>query len=132
MTTKTLLTASAVFLAVLGIVCTFIPQELLGFMGIDAPDEVVLLVQIIGALYLGFATLNWMLRSTPMGGIYGRPLGMSNFLHFVVAGIPILRAGLTDGQSPVIWILAGGYALLALGFGWVLFTGSPARKEAAV
>ncbi len=132
MTTKTLLTASAVFLAVLGVACTFMPQELLGFVGINPIEEIVVVVQVIGALYLGFATINWMLRSTPIGGIYGRPLAMSNFLHFVVAGIPIVQTGLSGSEFPAMWILAGGYALFALGFGWVMFAGSPAKKEATV
>lgn len=70
MRTKILLTSSAIFMAVLGMLSTFMPQEILEYYGSYREGEkfVVPVVQIAGALYLGFAILNWTARSSLIGG----------------------------------------------------------------
>ena len=56
---------SAAFLAMLGVGITFLPQELLAHVGAPSDHTVILLIQMLGALYLGFAVLNWMSRIKP-------------------------------------------------------------------
>jgi hypothetical protein len=45
---------SAAFLAMLGVGITFLPQELLAHVGAPSDGTVVLLIQMLGALYFGF------------------------------------------------------------------------------
>lgn len=79
------------------------------------------LAQVAGALYLGFAFLNWMARSILIGGIYARPVAVGNLLHFLAGALALGKQAPTVG-SPLLWVLAGVYTLLAALFGWVTFT----------
>ena len=58
MNTRLLMRASAVFLGVLGASATFLPQEILAHAGTPAVGSGVVLIQMAGASYLGFALLN--------------------------------------------------------------------------
>ena len=71
-------------MALAGLFCSFLPEESLVLLGSEPDTPTIILVQVTGALYMGFAMLNWMARSSVIGGIYGRPLSMGNFLHFAV------------------------------------------------
>lgn len=120
--TRALMSLSAVFLAVLGIVTTFLPQELLAFVGVRAEGTPVLLIQLLGGLYLGFAMLNWMSRGGRIGGIYARPLSMGNFLHFAAGGAALLKGAMAQSFPPDVVALAAVYTVFAVWFGWALFT----------
>ena len=84
MYTRVLLSGSAAFLAVAGVAITFLPQELLAYASAQPTRVSVLLVQVLGAMFIGSAVLNWMNRGAHVGGIYGRPLTMANFFHFPI------------------------------------------------
>jgi hypothetical protein len=113
----------------LGLGMSFLPQELLGALGAPgASGAMVVIAQVIGALYLGFAMLNWMARGNPIGGIYSRPIAMGNFLHFTVAAIALAKALLAGASGPARIGLTAMYVILAVWFGAVLFT-SPVRGE---
>ena len=127
--TRWLLSASALFMAVLGLATTFAPQELLA--AICAPDQgpVVIVVQATGALYLGFAMLNWMARGSLIGGVYNRPVALANFLHFAVAAMGLVKAAWTGPPAAALVVAALVYAAFAAGFGRVLFTHPLARDS---
>lgn len=122
MNTRLLMIVSAMVMAVLGLAATFVPREVLIALGSRPEALEVLLVQITGALYLGFAMLNWMARETLIGGIYGRPVAFGNFMHLMVVALAMLRA-LIAGPRPLV-VIAGAmvYSVLCVGFGWALFT----------
>lgn len=107
-------------MGVLGLAATFLPQEILVYAGSAPTTLSVLLLQLAGALYFGFVILNWMARGILIGGIYGRPLTLGNFLHFTVGAIVLLKqiAGLL---SPVGIILTTLYAGFAIWYSLVLF-----------
>jgi hypothetical protein len=122
MNTKILMSLSALFMAVLGLGAMFLPQELVAHYGGRPDGLAVLLIQVMGTLYLGFAVLNWMARANLIGGIYSRPVALGNFMHFAVAGITLLKAvngGLRTGE---ILVVSAIYSALAVWFGWVVFT----------
>lgn len=125
--TRLLMSASAVVLGLLGLAGTFLPDEVLGRLGAPGSPPLLLLVQVLGALYLGFAALDWMARGNLIGGIYSRPLAIGNLLHFLTAGIAMLRR-LTE--LPALWPLALAYALFAACFAVVLFR-HPVRPRPA-
>jgi hypothetical protein len=128
MNARLLMTASALVLALLGLPCVFAPEIVLQKVGGDASPGAQLLVQIMGALYFGFAGLNWMGKGNLIGGIYGRPVAIGNLLHFLVAGIALLKAAPQASQSALVWTLAAVYAVLAAGFAFIVF-GNPLRAS---
>jgi hypothetical protein len=122
MKTKALMSSSALLMAVLGIAGTFLPEEILSHSVADARGTGVLLVQIAGALYLGFAMLNWMARANLIGGIYSRPVAMGNFLHFAMVAIALLKALLGGLRAQPVLAGAAVYSVFAVWFGLVVFT----------
>lgn len=63
MNTKLLLWVSSILLGLVGIVLTFLPEELLNYLGLEINRTVLLFVQILGAFYFAFGMLNWMAKS---------------------------------------------------------------------
>lgn len=120
MNTRTLMSAAAVVLALGGLGCTFAPVELLGAMDVAAAAPAALVVQALGAAWLGFALLDWHARGAPFGGIYGRPVALGNFLHFTVVAAALLKAASAAPAAPLIGLAALSTAF-ALAFGGVLF-----------
>ena len=67
----------------------------------------MVIAQLAGVLYLGFAALNWMARGNIIGGIYSRPVTIGNVLHFVSGTAVILKALSRERPRPAtFWILA--------------------------
>jgi hypothetical protein len=122
MNTRVLMSCSAAFLAVGGIGLTFFPQETLA--RIDAPFDgsIVLLLQVLGAAFIGFATLNWMSRGAPMGGIYGRPVSMANLSHFVIGATALLKGAFAHDFALEVTALAVIYTIFAIWFARLLLT----------
>ena len=121
MNTKLLMTASAIILLVGGIVLTFMPQEILNFFGVEATKPLQILVQIIGALYFAFGMQNWMTKSNLMGGIYARPIVVSNLTHFLVAGLALIKGLISNPALPgIVWIIGIIYSIFAIFFGLLL------------
>ncbi len=111
-------------MAAAGACATFLPQELLVKSGCEHCGPLaVLLVQTAGALYLGFAILNWMARTYLMGGIYGRPVALGNLLHFAVVAITLWKA-VIGGSLRTTEIVAACliYSVFAAWFGFAVFT----------
>lgn len=126
MPTRLVMIASALVMAALGIAATFLPQEVLAWLG-TAPDGVLpFVVQIIGALYLSFAMLNWTAKESLIGGIYNRPIAIGNFLHFVMGALALGKGVFADPSARVLLPLAIAYAIFAIAFAMILFT-SPVR-----
>ena len=124
MNSRLLMTVTAALLAVLGLACSFAPQELLGLVGATASPALALGVQALGAAWLGFALLDWNARGAPFGGIYGRPVALGNFLHFAVIALALAK---TAFAMPTLAMLATTAiaATLAIAFGAVIFGPAP-------
>jgi hypothetical protein len=120
--TKLLMTLAALFLGLLGVAATFLPQEILAHVGAPPEGLAVLIVQTIGALYLGFALLDWTARGVIIGGVYSRPLAIGNFVHFTIVAIALLKALLGGSPAPEVIAGAVAYTVFAVWFGGVLFT----------
>ena len=123
MNTKQLMSLSAIFMAAVGGCATFLPQEILVRWGCDRGGATVLLIQAAGAIYLGFAILNWMARSNLIGGIYSRPVAVGNLLHFAVVAITLLKV-VIGGSLRTSEVIVGCviYSVFAVWFGLVAFT----------
>jgi hypothetical protein len=121
------MTLSAAALAALGIIASFMPQEILGRAGIPADRFTVTLIQLAGALYFGFAILNWTAKGTLLGGIYGRPIVFANFTHFVIGAIVLLEG--REPKAAALIVAAAFYSMFAVWFGYVLFGPGPASSK---
>jgi hypothetical protein len=131
MNTRLLMRASAAVLGVLGALATFLPQEILLGAGAPPVGLNVILIQIAGALYLGFAMLNWMAQGGVMGGIYGRPVAIGNLAHFTIGALALLKALLAGQRVPEVVVGAVAYTAFAVLFALVVFGRAPnARVEA--
>lgn len=115
-------------MGVLGVAASFFSHELLRFAGATVETPSVLVVQVCGALYLGFAFLNWYLRGFVIGGIYNRPLALANLLHFAVVATTLLKAA-PALDSRLVWVIAAAYVVFAAWFGLVMFSAAPVGKD---
>jgi len=91
MKTKWLLSSSAVLMGLFGLALTFLPGEASNLLGTDSSPVTLLLLQIVGGTYLGFAILNWFIRSARIGGIYNRPVVLGNLMHCIVVFFALIR-----------------------------------------
>ena len=126
MNSRYLIIASALAMAAMGLVLSFAPTETLIYMGGSVTGRMPVILQLTGALYLGFAFANWTAKGMVLGGIYGRALVMGNFLHFIMGALTLLRAAFGASSGPIFWTITVIYVLFAIGFGLLLFT-SPAQ-----
>ncbi len=127
MNTKLLMVSSAIFMGIAGMAVSFFPQEVLNHLNIDSNSSLVILLQITGALYIGFALLNWTARGNLIGGIYSRPVSVGNLLHFTVSAIALVKFILSQNPHVAIfYIITGLYAVFALSF-WKVFVTHPLK-----
>jgi hypothetical protein len=117
---RTLMALSAVFMAMLGLITSYFPDKVLETHGTVPDGPTMLLIQMMGALYLGFAVLNWTARGAIIGGIYARPLAFGNFLHFAMVAVMLTREAIDHGvvQLATSAVVFGAFAI---GFGVLLF-----------
>ena len=123
--TRLLMQASALLMAALGLPATFLPQEIL--RSAAAPDSglAVVAVQVTGALYVGFALLNWMARGNLIGGIYSRPVAVGNLAHFLVAALALGKAVLAGNHASALMAAPNAYAVFPALFARVVFRPPP-------
>ncbi|RAJ08941.1 hypothetical protein [Arenibacter echinorum] len=82
-----------------------------------------LLLQLLGALYLGLGIMNWMAKGTLIGGIYNRPMAIGNFMHFGVWAITLVKIVFgIKVHTEIIISLTVIYTILALCFEYVFLT----------
>lgn len=117
------MTASSVFMGLIGIALSFMPNEVLEALGQMPNNTLNLVLQLLGALYFGFAMTNWMAKAVLIGGIYSRPLSIGNFSHFLIAGLALVKASFRSNTTSIyIYGLTIIYVLFAILFGYVTFT----------
>jgi hypothetical protein len=125
---KRIMTISSLLLALAGAACLFMPAELGAAFGTAASAIQVALLQVTGAMYLGFAMANWMARTLPIGGIYGRPVSMANFAHFFIGAMALLKYAMSNGFNWATASILAVYMLFSVLFGYVVFFGSSGAK----
>jgi ABC-type multidrug transport system permease subunit len=126
MNTKLLMSASAVVMGITGITLSFFPQEFVSLF--KMADTNIIVLQLLGGLYFGFAMLNWAAKANLTGGIYSRPVAIGNLTHFVIGGLALLKFATRNITTTYIWIAVILYLVFAILFGFVLFT-NPVMKN---
>jgi len=123
MKTKFLMTSSALFFGIIGILLSFLPNEIAEYLSVEPTIITILFLQILGALYLGFGILNWMAKGTLIGGIYNRPIAFGNLMHFVVGAITLVKViSNIQTHTEIIIFLTVFYVIFALLFAYVFKT----------
>jgi hypothetical protein len=124
-TTRLLMTASAAVMGAAGIAGSFLPRELLTALG-AAPDPILTaIVQLLAALWLAAAMTNWTAKGNAIGGIYGRPIAVGNFVHFGIGAITLGKLVAAGQTSRAVLVAAGLYLLFAAAFAMVMFSAGP-------
>lgn len=132
MNTKIIMIASAFFFGIAGISLSFFPQEIQTHLDIAADELLTLCLQVLGAAYLGFGMLNWMTKSSIIGGVYNKPIAMANFLHFVVAALALIKGVTAISEVPMaVWAITVAYVIFAASFGLIMFRHPLKEKSAA-
>jgi len=121
------MSVSAIVMGLFGLAGTFLPDEILILLGISKTPLTMILLQMIGGLYLGFALLNWFTRSARIGGIYSRPVVLGNMMHFIVVAFALIRQ-LFEQFTIIFGIMAAIYLAFAISFGLVLLS-NPIKND---
>lgn len=129
--TKILMITTSIYLGLVGIGLTFLPQEIVKFLTAVADQTSILAFQILGALYLGFAMMNWMSKNSMIGGIYNRPLVFGNLLHFLISTFALIKiVGEFAGNRYIVMIIVTFfYSIFTICFGYFLLTSPINRKK---
>jgi len=129
MNTKILMISSALFLAIIGILLSFLPNEIVDYLNVESNIITILFMKILSALYLGFGILNWMAKGTLIGGIYNRPIAIGNLMHFGVGAIALVKVvSNIQTHSEIIISLTVVYVIFAILFAYVFRT-NPTKTE---
>jgi hypothetical protein len=129
MDTRILQTLSTAFFGACGLVALFAPEVFLGAisMGNVTPHWPV---QLLASALLALAIFNWMTRGFAMGGIYGRPVVMTNLTFFFIAAMSTIRPVLAGGRpGPIGVLLVCG--IFAIAYGLLAFGRGPAAPSSA-
>src|SRR5437773_7222767 len=101
--TRPLQILSTAVLATCGIVTLFAPEVFLSAIGM-ANTTPHWPLALLAAAWLALAMFDWMTMGFTMGGIYGRPVVMTNFTHYFVAALSSLRPALLTGHVGAIGV----------------------------
>ena len=91
MDTKIIMTSSALFYAIIGVLICFLPNEIAGYLEVESTIITIIFLNILSALFLGFGILNWMAKGTLIGGIYNKPILIGNLMHFGFGAIGFVK-----------------------------------------
>ena len=129
MNTKTVMTSSALLLAGIGILLSFLPNEVMEYLNVESNTITILFLNLLSALYLGFGLLNWMAKGTLIGGIYNKPIAIGNLMHFGVGAIALVKvASSIQTHSEIIILLTIVYVIFVILFAYVFLT-NPIKTE---
>lgn len=119
--------ASAAFLTIGGLALLFGSDEILPRLIPTFPPEASWIGQLIAAAWLAVGALNWLSRSTLIGGIYGRSLVLTNSWLYFISSMVLVRL-VTRADVPAgLWLVAVPLVLFAVIYAALLFRGPIAR-----
>lgn len=121
MNTKILMTSTSLVLALAGALTLFAPDLILTLMNATVTAQLLVLVQLLGALYFSFALMDWTAKDSAIGGIYARPVSLGNFSHFFTGTLVLAKQLIASEFSLPILLVTLVYAVFAVIFYWLVF-----------
>ena len=129
MNTKIVMTSSVILLVGIGILLSFLPNEVIEYLNIESNTITILFLNLLSALYLGFGLLNWMAKGTLIGGIYNKPIAIGNLMHFGVGAIALVKVTSSiQTHSEITISLTVVYVIFVILFAYVFLT-NPTKTE---
>jgi len=119
--TKVLMTSSSLVLGVAGISALFVPDSLLSMLNVPVTEQSLLPMQMMAALYVSFALMNWTAKDSAIGGVYARPVSLANFGHFFIGALLLAKYQLSNPFHAVIAGMLIVYVIFAGIFTWLVF-----------
>ena len=121
---STLITrASAGFLALCGLGLLFASDVILARLIPGFPFAGAWLGQLLAAAWLGVAALNWASQPGLLGGIYGRPVVLTNAVLYFIAATVLLKIVIRPGAPAMLRVVVVPIVLFAAIYCWLLFRG---------
>ncbi len=114
---------SALVLFVGGAILLFASDVILPHAAPDLPPSATWIGELIAAGWLAVAALNWLSRHAVLGGIYGRPVVITNLVLYFVTGTVLLRVSFEGPGTVLHWAAALLTLALAAVYGWLLVRG---------
>ncbi len=121
MPAKLLLTIASCILGAPGVFLLFAPDLALSSLGGIPSPQAQLFTQLAGGLAMALSINNWMARGAAIGGIYGRPLLMTDLCAFFIIGLGLVKAPRELAGHPIIIAVGVLFLLCGLAFGRLLF-----------
>ena len=115
--------ASAGLLLIGGAALLFGADDLLPRLVPGFPETAAWLGQLLGGAWLAVAVLNWLNRGARLGGIYGRPIVLTNLTVYFVGAMVLLKIVARPGVSIPIMIATILFVIFAALYAWLLFRG---------
>ena len=101
----------------LGLLSSFLPQEILTELQLEHSDNSVFLIKALGAFYISWALLNYMIRNLTFGGVYGRPITAANLTHYGIGAILLIKEALNSGgRNTYLFLFITLYCLMSLAY----------------
>ena len=121
---STLITrASAAVLALGGLSLLFAADAILPRLIPAFPPAGAWLGQLLAAAWLAVALLNWASQPGLLGGIYGRPVVLTNAALYFIAATVLIKIVIKPGAPAALWLLVLPATAFAVIYGWLLFRG---------
>lgn len=117
---STLFTINAVLAFVFGLGFVFIPGTLVSYYGVELSEQGLVISQLLGAAFLGFAIITWLVRNSAESDVL-RAIVLAFFIENAFGFVISLKgqlAGLTNASG---WSTVAIYALFAIGYGYFQF-----------
>lgn len=115
--------ASAGFQAITGLLLLFASSEILTRLVPGFPTAMSWIGELVASGWLALAILNWANRKALLGGVYGRPIVLTNALFYFTTMMTLLRlvtAGVVPSRHAIVLVPVACFALI---YGRLLFRG---------
>lgn len=122
--------ASAMFLGAAGIALIFGADSIMPALVPGLPREAAWIGELLGAAWFGVAALNWFSRAMVLGGIYGRPIVLTNAGLYLISAMTLLRVVTREGAPFALWGATVPMVVFAIAYGWLMLRG-PAAGDVA-
>jgi hypothetical protein len=117
MTLRTLFTINAIIAILFGLALVLMPVPLQASYGVELSDAGLYMSRSLGAAFLGFGLISWLVRDSP-GSSELRAILLGFFVSDVIGFVISLMYQLQGVTNALGWTTVAIYLLLALGFGY--------------
>jgi uncharacterized protein involved in cysteine biosynthesis len=124
-----LLVVNALVATVFGVGFVVAPGQVTSFYSREVTPQLEYVSQLLGAAFLAFAALTWMVRNAPESEVR-RAILLALFIGNGIGFVISLIGQLGGVVNALGWSTVAIYLLLALGFGYFCFAQPRARDEA--